>query len=87
MSKIAALRDTLVALLQEHERDGTIPTNARFLFYELVQRGEISKERKPRTDGNRLRHGNIRRCSMSAPGPLCSRNQTSLNATSTGPQR
>ena len=51
MSKIAALRDTLVALLKEHERDGTIPTNARFLFYELVQRGEISKERTPRTDG------------------------------------
>jgi hypothetical protein len=29
MSKIAALRDLVVALLQEH---GTIPTNARFLF-------------------------------------------------------
>ena len=34
-----------VCLLQEHERDGTLPTNARFLFYELVQRGQISKER------------------------------------------
>ena len=45
MSKIAALRDLVVALLQEHERDGTIPTNARFLFYELVQRGQISKQR------------------------------------------
>ena len=45
MSKIAALRDLVVALLQEHEQDGTIPTNARFLFYELVQRGQISKER------------------------------------------
>jgi hypothetical protein len=45
MSKIGALRDLLFALLQEHERDGTIPTNARFLYYELVQRGELSKER------------------------------------------
>jgi hypothetical protein len=44
-SKIGALRDTLVALLQEHERDWGIPTNARFLFYELVQRGELRKER------------------------------------------
>ena len=44
-SKIGALRDLLFALLQEHERDGTIPTNARFLYYELVQRGQISKER------------------------------------------
>jgi hypothetical protein len=46
VSKIGALRDLLFALLQEHERDSTIPTNARFLFYELVQRGELSKERK-----------------------------------------
>jgi hypothetical protein len=44
MSKIGGLRDLLVALPQEHERDGTIPTNARFLFYELVQRGQISKQ-------------------------------------------
>jgi hypothetical protein len=42
-SKIGALRDLLLELLQEHERDGTIPTNARFLYYELVQRGQISK--------------------------------------------
>jgi hypothetical protein len=46
VSKIGALRDLLFDLLAEHERDGTIPTNARFLFYELVQRGELSKERK-----------------------------------------
>ena len=44
-SKIGALRDLLLNLLQEHERDGTIPTNARFLYYELVQRGQLSKER------------------------------------------
>jgi len=46
MSKIGALRDLLFDLLQEHDRDGMTPTNARFLFYELVQRGELSKERK-----------------------------------------
>jgi hypothetical protein len=45
MSKIGALRDLLFNLLQEHEHDGTIPTNARFLFYELVQRGQLSKEK------------------------------------------
>jgi hypothetical protein len=45
MSKIGALRELLVALLQEHERDGAIPTNARFLYYELVQRGQLSKQR------------------------------------------
>src|SRR6516164_9780465 len=46
MSKIGALRDLLFDLLAKHERDGTIPTNARFLYYELVQRGQLSKERK-----------------------------------------
>jgi hypothetical protein len=45
MSKIGALRDLLFDLLQEHRRDGTIPTNARFLYYELVQRGQLSKQR------------------------------------------
>jgi hypothetical protein len=45
MSKIGALRDLLIGLLQEHERDGALPTNARFLYYELVQRGQLSKRR------------------------------------------
>jgi hypothetical protein len=44
-SKIGALRALLFNLLQEHEQDGTLPTNARFLFYELVQRGQLSKEK------------------------------------------
>ena len=35
----------LLALLHEHQRDGALPTNARFLYYELVQRGLLSKER------------------------------------------
>lgn len=44
-SKIGALRAILFALLEEHERDGALPTSARFLYYELVQRGQLSKER------------------------------------------
>jgi hypothetical protein len=44
-SKIGALRDLLENLLLEHERDGMLPTNARFLWYELIQRGQQSKER------------------------------------------
>jgi hypothetical protein len=37
MSKIGVLRDLLFDLLQEHEREGTIPTNA------VVQRGQVNK--------------------------------------------
>src|SRR5262249_28283797 len=44
-SKIATLRAILLSLLEEHERDGALPTSARFLYYELVQRGQLSKER------------------------------------------
>jgi hypothetical protein len=46
VSKIGALRAALLKLLGEHERDGALPTSARFLFYELVQRGIVSKEAK-----------------------------------------
>ena len=46
MSKIGELRQALLELLREHERDGALPTSARFLFYELVGRGVISKETK-----------------------------------------
>lgn len=42
-SKIGTLRELLFALLQEHERDALLPTSARFLFYELVTRGQYSK--------------------------------------------
>jgi hypothetical protein len=45
MSKIAILRQALLDLLAEHQRDGAPPTSGRFLFYELVQRGIVSKER------------------------------------------
>jgi len=45
-SKIAHLRREQLKLLFEHERAQAIPTSARFLFYELVRRGIVSKERK-----------------------------------------
>ena len=48
MSKIGRLRAALLELLAEHQRDDALPTSARFLFYELVQRGILSKERKER---------------------------------------
>jgi hypothetical protein len=31
--KIATLRRAQLKLLREHERDGALPTSARFLFY------------------------------------------------------
>jgi hypothetical protein len=42
-SKTGRLRAALLGLLDEHEHDGALPTSARFLFYELVQRGVITK--------------------------------------------
>jgi hypothetical protein len=47
VSKIGNLRLALLELLAEHESDEALPTSARFLFYELVGRGLISKEKKP----------------------------------------
>ena len=44
-SKAGRLRAAVLELLAQHERDGALPTSARFLFYELVQLGVISKER------------------------------------------
>ena len=42
-SKIEALREALRRLLAQHKADGTLPTNARFLFYELVAAGVVPK--------------------------------------------
>jgi hypothetical protein len=53
MSKIGMLRASLLELLEKHRTDDTIPTSSRFLFYELVQRQIISKERKPGGGGRR----------------------------------
>jgi hypothetical protein len=44
LSKIGALRSLVLDLLREHEADGALPTSARFLYYELVQRGHLSKQ-------------------------------------------
>jgi hypothetical protein len=43
--KAARLRSALLGLLGEHDAAGALPTSARFLFYELVGRGVISKEK------------------------------------------
>jgi hypothetical protein len=40
------LQRIVLDLLKEHEHDGALPTSARFLFYELVQRGVLSKDKK-----------------------------------------
>jgi hypothetical protein len=45
MSKIETLRNLLIALLHKHKQEGMIPTSHRFLYYELVQSGQVSKER------------------------------------------
>jgi hypothetical protein len=54
VSKIEAIRQALRELLAEHQRDSALPTSARFLFYELVQRGIIAKhpsgKRRPDQD-------------------------------------
>jgi hypothetical protein len=43
-SKHGRLQRACLELLREHERKGDIPTNGRFLFYELEQRGVIPKK-------------------------------------------
>jgi len=44
-TKVGRLRTELFNLLDKHRRDGMLPTSARFLFYELVQRRVISKQK------------------------------------------
>jgi hypothetical protein len=48
-SKLGRARIALFALLEEHEAAGTIPTSARFLYYELVARGVVEKDDKRAT--------------------------------------
>lgn len=38
------LRSALMRLMEQHRRDGAIPTSMRFLFYELVAQGVIKKD-------------------------------------------
>jgi len=42
-SKAGRLQRACLALLKQHEREGAIPTNGRFLFYELEQQGVVPK--------------------------------------------
>ena len=42
-TKAGRLQRACLVLLRQHERDGAIPTNGRFLFYELEQQGVIPK--------------------------------------------
>ena len=42
-TKAGRLQRACLELLREHERDGALPTNGRFLFYELEQKGVIPK--------------------------------------------
>jgi hypothetical protein len=42
-TKCGRLQRACLELLQQHERDDALPTSNRFIFYELVQRGIISK--------------------------------------------
>jgi len=48
-SKAGRLQRACLELLRQHEREGTIPTNVTFLFYELEQQGVIPKAYR---DGN-----------------------------------
>jgi hypothetical protein len=55
-TKIYRLREALLELLAEHRREEMLPTSSRFLFYELVGRGIVSKHsegaRRPDQDMN-----------------------------------
>jgi hypothetical protein len=42
---LGRLRQALLDLIHEHEEKDELPTSARFLFYELEQRGAIEKKR------------------------------------------
>jgi hypothetical protein len=49
------MRKRALELLEDHEVNGEIPTSVRFIFYEMVQRGWLSKETPERTDGRKGR--------------------------------
>ena len=52
-SKAGRLQRECLALLRQHEREGTIPTNGRFLFYELEQLGVVPKAYRDASGNNR----------------------------------
>jgi hypothetical protein len=54
-TKIGKLRALVLELLLEHEAAGDdgLPTSARFLYYELVQRGHLQKHKPKEAKGRR----------------------------------
>jgi hypothetical protein len=52
------LQRIVLELLREHERQGEdgLPTNARFLGYELIQRGVLSKQKTGARRGDQVLH-------------------------------
>jgi hypothetical protein len=52
-SNTGLLQRALLARFRIHQADGTIPTNPRFLFYELEQRGVVSKINPLKPDGQK----------------------------------
>jgi hypothetical protein len=42
-TKAGKIQRACLELLREHQRAGTLPTNVRFLFYKLEQRGFVPK--------------------------------------------
>jgi hypothetical protein len=44
-SEKGRLQRECLQVMQEHERDGALPTSIRFVFYELVQRGALAKKK------------------------------------------
>jgi hypothetical protein len=43
-TKAGRLQRACLSVLEQHERDGALPTSNRFIFYELVQLGIVSKQ-------------------------------------------
>ena len=52
-SKAARLRSALLDRLHVHQREGMLPTSARFLYYELVRAGIVAKPKPLGASGRR----------------------------------
>jgi hypothetical protein len=54
-TNIGKMRRALYDLWRQHQAEGTLPTSARFFYYELITAGVISKTTKARSDGTKGR--------------------------------
>jgi hypothetical protein len=52
MSKIEPIKLALISPLEQHERDGMLPTSGQFLWYELIANVIVSKEKREPKPGN-----------------------------------